>query len=125
MAVTVVTPVSLALETVSADLGTSLGAIVATTPATGFEISPPAGFTWDHCLLYLEVDASGDTIVIKAGDNPPSARAALGDLSIVMAALDVRVIVVEGGRHAQDDNKLLITCTDAGTLVAAVFLPKL
>ena len=125
MSVTVITPVELAFDTVSADIGADCGAIVATTPTDGWTIAKPAGKDWQLAFLYLLVDASGDTITIAAGDNPPSARAGLGAKALVLAASDVRLFPIEPGRYQQDDGSLLVTCTDAGTKLACVFLPKL
>lgn len=74
-------------------------------------------------LLKFLADGSGDTVVIQAGDKPPAERAGLGNLSVVLAASDVKFIVVDGSRFLHDDNTIKAVCTDAGTSVMAFFLP--
>lgn len=122
MAVTVITPTTLVMNTESADILDGDGT-VATTPADGFSIAA-AGLNGDRLLLKFLADGTGDTVVIVAGDRPPSQRAGLGNLSIVLAASDVRYICVEAARFLQDDGTILATCTDAGTSCKAFILPK-
>ena len=122
MAVTVITPTPLVRDVMSADILDAAGT-VATTPADGWEISGPVAPDVDLILKFL-VDASGDTITIKAGDKPPAERAGLGDLALVLAASDVRYIMVEKARFMQDDGTLLVTATDAGSTCYAFTIPK-
>lgn len=103
---------------------------VATTPADGWQINPPVGpFTGskaphDALLLLFEADASGDTIVIQAGANPPSKQAGKGSLDVVLAASDVRLIQVDPARHVKADGTIVAVCTDAGTRCYAFTLPR-
>lgn len=50
-----------------------------------------------------EQNSGAATVTFDAGDNPPSARAGLGSLAIVLAQADLRGVVIEGARHLQDD----------------------
>lgn len=125
MAVTVITPIALAFDTMSANLVDATAAIVPTVAADGWEITPPAGYTWDHAILKIIAPAGGDSVVIKAGDYPPAARKALGDKTLVLAANEVRYFPVEGGRYAKSTNKVNVTCSDTGTKLFAIFMPKL
>ncbi len=126
MATTAITPEVLVMNTRSADLpdaGGVANGIVATTPADGWVIAA-GGNNGDRLILKFLADGSGDTVTIKAGDRPPSSRAGLGDLSVVLAASDVRFICVEAARFLQDDGTIIATCTDAGTSCMALILPK-
>lgn len=119
MATTAITSVALALGTESGDLP-ALGT-VATTPSDGWVITPGAKAA--SLLLVFEADASGDTVTIVAGDNPPSLLKNLGNKTITLAASDCRVIIIETARFMQSDGTLLATCTDAGTRCYAYKLP--
>lgn len=121
MATTAITPESLVLNTAGADLPDASG-VVATTPTDGWVIAA-AGRPGNRLLLKFLADATGDTVTILAGDNPPSHRKGLGALTIVLAANDVKHISVEASRFLQDDGTITATCTDAGTMCWAWILP--
>jgi hypothetical protein len=123
MAVTVITPEVLTLATRSADLPDASG-VVATTPADGWDIADISAYHATQILLKFLADASGDTVYITAGDNPPAVLAGLGSLAIVLAASDVRYVVVETARHMQDNGKIHAYCADAGTMCWAMILPR-
>jgi hypothetical protein len=122
MATTAITPTPLVVDTESADILDGDGT-VATTPADGWVIAAPVAPDTDVLLKFL-VDATGDTITIVAGDRPPSPRSGLGNLSLVLAASDVRYIIVDKSRFLQDDGTILVTATDAGTSCYAFTIPK-
>lgn len=123
MATTAITPTPLVRDVVSADILDAAGT-VATTPADGWVIAAPVAPDVDLLLKFL-VDATGDTIIIVAGDRPPSHLSGLGDLALVLAASDVRYIMIEKGRFLQDDGTFLATATDAGTTCYAFTIPKI
>lgn len=123
MATTAATPTSLTVNTASASLTDAAQGVVATTPADGWVIAA-TGIGGDRLLLKFAADASGDTVVIVAGDRPPSQRSGLGNLSITLGASEVKYVAVEAGRFLQDDGTLLATCGDAGTRCSAFILPK-
>lgn len=123
MATTAVTPAVMVVNTAGDDLPDASGT-VATTPADGWVIAAMA-YPGEFLLLKFLADATGDTVVITAGDRPPSQRAGLGTLSIVLAANDVRHIVIEKSRFLQDDGTIEAVCTDAGTMCWAFALPKI
>ncbi len=120
MATTAITPTALTLNTATADTDDAAGT-VATTVADGWAIavSGPA----ERYLLKFVADGSGDTVVITAGDSPPAILAGLGNLSITLAASDVKYIVVEGARFLQNDNTIVATCGDTGTKCYAWKMP--
>lgn len=127
MATTAIVPETLVMNTRSADLpdagnGSDNG-IVATTPADGWVIAA-GGHNGDRLLLKFLADGTGDTVTIKAGDRPPSSRAGMGDLTVTLAASDVRYIAVEAARFLQSDGTILAVCVDSGTSCAAFILPK-
>ena len=130
MATTAIACEQLVLNTRSADLdpvngGGSGNGIVATTPADGWVLSPPSGQSFgERLLVTLGVDASGDTFVFLAGDRYPAQRADLGNMSIVLAASDVRYVAIETSRFLQNDGTILVTCVDTGSTITAVMLPK-
>ena len=122
MADVAVTPVTLAINTVGADILDAGGTSIATASANVFAIAA-GGHAGGRLLLKFLVDGSGDTITLLAGDRPPSQRVDLGSLDIVLAANDVRQIVIETGRFLQDDGTIRATCTDDGTTCHATILP--
>jgi hypothetical protein len=121
MATTAITPTQLVMNVESVDTLDADG-VVATTPSDGWVIAA-GNRNGDRLWLKFLVNGSGDTIVIKAGDMPPSLRSGLGDLSIVMAASDVRYICVEAARFMQNDGTILVTCVDAGSKCSAWIMP--
>ena len=126
MATTAIVPEPLVVNVRSADLPDAGGAangIVATTPADGWVIAANTGRNTDLLLKFL-ADATGDTVTILAGDRPPSKRSGLGSLSVVLAASDVRFVVIDKSRFLQDDGTILATCVDAGTSCMALEIPK-
>ncbi len=123
MATTAITPTPLVVNVVSADILDADG-VVADTPADGWVIAAPAGVRDTLLLLKFLADATGDTVVITAGDRPPSQRSGLGTLSIVLAASDVRYIIIDPSRFLQDDGTIEAVCTDAGTTCKAFTIPK-
>ena len=125
MAVTVITPEVLTLDTRSSDLPDASGT-VAPTPTDGWTIDV-TGYKANRVLLKFLADGTGDTVTILAGDYPPAARQGLGNISIVLAASDVRYVVVESARVMQSDSTyagmIRATCVDAGTMCWAMILP--
>ena len=100
-------------------------------PADGWVVAVPVSegvagqkSPMDSLILLMEADASGDTVVITAGDNPPAAQAGRGSAPVAPAAPDTRLSKPEVARHVQSDGTLLITCTDAGTRLYAFILPR-
>ena len=108
------------------DVGAEHGkGTVATTPADGWVLSPPSGLQFDERLVLLcAADATGDTITVLAGDRYPAHRADLGNLSIVLAAWDLRMVSIETSRFMQNDGTILMTAVDAGTTIDAAMLPR-
>ena len=109
-----ITPTALVLNTMSADILDTNGVAIANASANVFSIKAD-GRAGARLLIKFLADGSGDTVVIKAGDRPPSQLAGLGDLSLVLAASDVRYIIVEAARFMQDDGTINVTCGDDGT----------
>lgn len=121
MATTAITPVMQAINTRSVDL---LGVgTVADTPSDGWAITPPARANPGAMCLIFEADATGDTVTIAAGDNPPSRLSGSGSIAIVLAASDIRAVWIEPGRFIQSDGTLLATCVDAGTKCYVIVPP--
>lgn len=122
MAVASITPVVLALNTASADKADADGAVIDATD--GADVLA-ANIGKNQLLIMKFVDdGSGATVAIKAGDNPPAMTQGLGDISITLAASDVKYIAVEQARVTQNDGTIHITSTDAGTKMMAFILPK-
>ena len=117
-------------NTRSADLpflagGGTANAIVATSTTDGWVISPPSGLAFDERLvIILGSDATGGDVVFKAGDRYPAQRADLGDLTIVLAASDGRVVHLETSRFLQNDGTIVAIPTTTGLVLAAVMQAK-
>ena len=124
MADVAITPTPLVVEVFSADILDAGGVAISDASANEFVIAAPTGVRDTLLLLKFLVDASGDTIVVKAGDRPPSQRTGLGDLSQIMAASDVRYVIVDPSIHLQDDGTIRVTCGDDGTTCKAFTIPK-
>lgn len=122
MAVTNVTPVVLVLDTPSASTTDAAGGAVAATPADGWDVDVHA-YKSNRILLKFFGDASGDTAYITAGDNPPAPRAGLGNITVTLAANEVKYVAVETARVMQSDGKIHAYCADAGTRLTCFILP--
>src|SRR5574343_495369 len=64
-------------------------------------------------------NAAANTFVIT----PPALLARLGATSLVLAASDLRMVVIEPGQHVQSDGTSEATCGDNGTTCYALFMP--
>ena len=130
MATTAIATELLVLNTAGANLvdagGGSGNGIVATTPTDGWIISPPTNETFGNgrLILRLTVDGSGDTFTIVGGTRYPAQRADLGNMTVVLAASQSKFIVIETSRFLKTDGTILITATDAGSVVMAEMLPR-
>ena len=129
MVVTAVTVERLTIDTISTDFPTagsgSANNLVATTPSDGWEISPESGGTLGEQLIFrLLTDGSGDTITLTGGDRYPAQRADLGDRTLTLAANDVVYVSIETSRYLQNDGKIIITATNAATVLLAMAVPK-
>ena len=139
MATVAITAADLAYETESANLGvfgaatntagaaaSTGGSAVPTAVADGWTISPPAGrsLAAGRLALILSTAATGDTFTIRAGDRPPSQGAGKGADTVVVAANNTHVYCPDVSRHIQDDGTIIVHCTDIGSNLAAVLLPR-
>jgi len=128
MATTAITVERLTLDAISTDFpvaGSGSGNnIVATTPSDGWVISPESGGNLDDkIIIRLVADGSGDTVTVTAGDRYPAQRADLGNLTLTLAASDVVYVTIEMSRFMQNDGTVIVTATDAGTVLTAMGLP--
>ena len=94
------------------------------TAADGWAISPPSGLQFDERLVLRCIVTTAATFVVKAGDRYPAQRADLGDLSIVMATSDIRMLSIETSRFLQNDGTIVITSTNTTDRIQAYMLPK-
>lgn len=117
-----ITPETITMHTRTSDL-VALGTVISSASANTFAIAVGARHG-DRILLLFEADNSGDTVTILAGDRPPAQRAGLGNITVVLAASDLRAVCVEAARFLQDDGSIRATCTDDGTLCSALILPR-
>ena len=128
MATTAITVERLTINAISTDFPTagsgSGNNIVATTPSDGWVISPESGGNLDDkIIIRLVADGSGDTVTVTAGDRYPAQRADLGNLTLTLAASDVVYVTIEMSRFMQNDGTVIVTATDAGTVLTAMGLP--
>ena len=120
MAVTVVTPQAMARHVASPSLA-GLG-VVATTPTDGWTINAVRGA--DECVVVLEADPSGDTVVFPAGDRPPGHEPDNGSVSVVLGASQIKIVQLSTSRLLKKDGTIRATCTDAGTRLAVLNLAR-
>ena len=102
MADVTITPVTQTVNTRSGDL-------------VGLGTSVTAGQTWecdiknrtDELVIFLEEQNAGAaTVTFNAGDDPPSKREGMGNLTITLAQADLRMVTLEGARFIQNNGKL-------------------
>jgi hypothetical protein len=113
MAVESITPLELTKDTASAD-SPDASATAITTGADGFSVvADSIGRGRNVLMKFVETGGNAGVVVLEAGDKPPSITAGLGDLSITMAANDVKYISVEQARFLHDDGTYKGTVTGA------------
>ena len=120
MAVKDVALTQLTLNTTSADLPAS-GWDAISDGALGFSLDV-SGVGSPVVLGFLDGGAA-DTITITAGDRPPAQLQGQGNLTITMAASDVKYIVLESGRFEQNDSTIKGTIAADATKMIAFLLP--
>lgn len=129
MATTAIAVERLTLDTISTDFpvaGSGSGNnLVATTPTDGWVITVDSGGVVDErIVLRLVADGSGDTVTVTAGDRYPAQRADLGNLTLTLNASDVKYVSLEMSRYMQNDGTVVVTATDAGTVLTAIAVPR-
>jgi|TARA_B110000014_G_C20123278_1_gene596439 hypothetical protein len=120
MAVTAVTLTELTLNEASADLPAAGWTAIA-TGADGFSLDM-SGVGAPVVLGFLDGGAA-DNITITAGDRPPAQLQGQGNLTITMAASDVKYITLESGRFEQNDSTIKGTIAADATKMIAFLLP--
>lgn len=122
MAVDVVlTVTAVTLATKTADL-ISAGASV--NAAETFSIANPGGSLARDILVFMEEEGTGAaTVTFDAGDNPPAELAGLGALDVVLANADLRLVVLESARHAQNDGLITGSVATNDVLIYVLQLP--
>jgi len=120
MAVTAVTLTELTLNEASADLPAAGWTAIA-TGADGFSLDM-SGVGAPVVLGFLDGGAA-DNITITAGDRPPAQLQGQGNLTITMAASDVKYIQLESGRLEQNDSTIKGTIAADATKMIAFLLP--
>jgi len=117
---TAVTLTELTLNTASGDLPAS-GWTAISDGAAGFSLDV-SGVGAPVVLGFLDGGAA-DTITITAGDRPPAQLQGQGNLTITMAASDVKYITLESGRFEQNDSTIKGTVAANATKMIAFLLP--
>ena len=120
MAVTAVTLTELTLNEASADLPVAAWTAIA-TGADGFSLDV-TGVGSPVLLGFLDGGAA-DTVTITAGDRPPAQLQGQGNLTIAMAASDVKYVTLESGRFEQNDSTIKGTIAADATKMIAFLLP--
>ena len=120
MAVTAVTLTELTLNEASADLPAAGWTAIA-TGADGFSLDM-SGVGAPVVLGFIDGGAA-DNITITAGDRPPAQLQGQGNLTITMAASDVKYITLESGRFEQNDSTIKGTIAADATKMIAFLLP--
>lgn len=122
MTVATITPVALALDTASADKADADGTVIDGTDGADV-VATNIGRNRLLVMKFVD-DGSGATVTIAAGDNPPAMTAGKGAITVTLAASDVKYIAVEQARVTQDDGKIHVSSSDAGTKMMAFLLPR-
>lgn len=123
MAVQAITPIVLTPNTASADHADADSQVVTDT-TLGWSVAA-ANIGRGRLVLFKFVDdGSGSTVTINAGDNPPAMTQGLGNITVTLAASDVKYICLEAARVTQSDGTITGTCTDAGMKMSVLVLPN-
>ena len=120
MAVTAVTLTELTLNEASADLPAAGWTAIA-TGADGFSLDM-SGVGAPVVLGFLDGGAAYN-ITITACDRPPAQLQGQCNLTITMAASDVKYITLESGRFEQNDSTIKGTIAADATKMIAFLLP--
>ncbi len=123
MAVTVVTPVALVINTFSTSQTDSAGCIVPTNATDGWTISVGAKGVVEKLILKFVTAAGGDTFTINKATLPPGLQAPLGNLTQTGTNGQVFYIVCEGQRVGSAAGLITVTCTDTGSKCGAFLMP--
>ena len=121
MAVTAVTLTELTLNEASADLPIASWTTIA-TGADGFSLDM-TGVGSPVVLGFSDGGGAADNVTITAGDRPPAQLQGQGNLSITMAASDVKFVTLESGRFEQNDSTIKGTVAGNNTTMVAFLLP--
>lgn len=121
MAVTPITLTELTLNTGSADLPASGWTTIA-TGADGFSLDM-TGVGSPVLLGFFDSGGAADNVTITAGDRPPAQLQGQGNLTITMAASDVKYVTLESGRFEQNDSTIKGTAAADATKMIAFLLP--
>ena len=121
MAVTAVTLTELTLNEASADLPIASWTAIA-TGADGFSLDM-TGVGSPVVLGFSDGGGAADNVTITAGDRPPAQLQGQGNLTITMAANDVKYVVLESGRFEQNDSTIKGTAAANATKMIAFLRP--
>lgn len=123
MAVTSITPIALTANTASADHADADATAVA-TGADGFSVVATNIGRGRNVLLKFVSVTNAATVTINAGDKPPAMLQGLGNITVTLAANDVKYIAVELARVLQSDGTITGTISGAGanTSLMSVFV---
>ena len=121
MAVTAVTLTELTLNTASADLPVAAWTAIA-TGADGFSLDM-TGVGSPVLLGFIDSAGGANNVTITAGDRPPAQLQGQGNLTITMAASDVKYVTLESGRFEQNDSTIKGTAAADATKMIAFLLP--
>jgi|TARA_R110002012_G_scaffold808_1_gene3554 hypothetical protein len=121
MAVTAVTLTELTLNTASADLPVAAWTAIA-TGADGFSLDM-TGVGSPVLLGFIDSAGGANNVTITAGDRPPAQLQGQGNLTLTMAANDVKYVTVESGRFEQNDSTIKGTSAGNNTKMIAFLLP--
>jgi hypothetical protein len=121
MAVTAVTLTELTLNEASADLPIASWTAIA-TGADGFSLDV-SGVGSPVVLGFSDGGGAADNVTITAGDRPPAQLQGQGNLTITMAANDVKYVTLESGRFEQNDSTIKGVAAANATKMIAFLLP--
>lgn len=122
MAVTAITPISLVLNTASADHADANATAIA-TGADGFSVAASNIGNASRLLFkFVETAGGAETVTIDAGGQPPAMLQDLGNITVTLAANDVKYIALEAARVVSATGTITGTCTNNATTKMTVFI---
>lgn len=127
MSVITITPIALVAGTFTPDLVGADADDVAVATTDTWRVALPAvpGVRDDHLLFVIEEQGGGAAVlIIDAGDNPPSSLATKGSKSASFATSDLKLGVIEAGRHLKSTGYIGGSVTGNNIFMTVYYLPR-
>lgn len=121
-----ITPIALVPGTATPDLvGADADDTAVTTSDTFYITMPPVpGGGETRLIIVLEEQGGGASVVtFDAGDYPPAQTSAKGSKTVSLLTSDLKAIVLEAGRHMQNNGRITGSVATNNVYITAYYMP--